>query len=70
MSNSDVKNCAGKQYNVGIIGATGMVGQRFITLLDEHPWFNLKACRVAAKRRKEIFRGYRKSLVNDRSHSE
>lgn len=31
-----------KQYNVGIIGATGMVGQRFITLLDGHPWFNLK----------------------------
>lgn len=31
-----------KQYNVGIIGATGMVGQRFITLIDKHPWFNLK----------------------------
>ena len=31
-----------KQYNVGIIGATGMVGQRFITLLENHPWFNLK----------------------------
>ena len=31
-----------KQYNVGIIGATGMVGQRFITLIDNHPWFNLK----------------------------
>ena len=31
-----------KQYNVGIIGATGMVGQRFITLLDGHPWFNIK----------------------------
>ena len=30
-----------KQYNVGIIGATGMVGQRFITLLDKHPWFNI-----------------------------
>ncbi len=30
-----------KQYNVGIIGATGMVGQRFITLLAEHPWFNI-----------------------------
>lgn len=30
-----------KQYNVGIIGATGMVGQRFITLLENHPWFNL-----------------------------
>ena len=31
-----------KQYNVGIIGATGMVGQRFITLLENHPWFNIK----------------------------
>ncbi len=30
-----------KQYNVGIIGATGMVGQRFITLLADHPWFNI-----------------------------
>lgn len=30
-----------KQYNVGIIGATGMVGQRFITLLEDHPWFNI-----------------------------
>ena len=30
-----------KQYNVGIIGATGMVGQRFITLLENHEWFNL-----------------------------
>ena len=30
-----------KKYNVGIIGATGMVGQRFITLLSDHPWFNI-----------------------------
>ena len=30
-----------KKYNVGIIGATGMVGQRFITLLANHPWFNV-----------------------------
>ncbi|MDR1409511.1 MAG: aspartate-semialdehyde dehydrogenase [Oscillospiraceae bacterium] len=29
------------QFNVGIIGATGMVGQRFATLLSEHPWFNV-----------------------------
>lgn len=28
-------------YRVGIVGATGMVGQRFITLVDKHPWFNL-----------------------------
>lgn len=31
-----------KTYNVGVIGATGMVGQRFITLLAEHPWFKIK----------------------------
>ena len=36
-----------KQYHVGVIGATGMVGQRFVTLLAEHPWFRLTA--VAAK---------------------
>ncbi len=31
-----------KQFNVGIIGATGMVGQRFSLLLADHPWFNVK----------------------------
>ena len=30
-----------KQYNVGVIGATGMVGQRFALLLENHPWFKL-----------------------------
>ena len=29
-----------EKYKVGIIGATGMVGQRFITLTDGHPWFD------------------------------
>ena len=32
-----------KKYNVGIIGATGMVGQRFSLLLANHPWFNVTA---------------------------
>ena len=31
-----------KKLRVGILGATGMVGQRFITLLENHPWFNIK----------------------------
>ena len=31
-----------QNYNVGIIGATGMVGQRFITLLHDHPWYTIK----------------------------
>ena len=30
-----------KQYNVGVVGATGMVGQRFVSLLEGHPWFRL-----------------------------
>ena len=29
------------KFKVGILGATGMVGQRFITLLENHPWFSL-----------------------------
>ncbi|MHB1857267.1 MAG: aspartate-semialdehyde dehydrogenase [Acidobacteriaceae bacterium] len=28
-------------YNIGILGATGMVGQRFIQLLENHPWFRV-----------------------------
>ncbi len=30
-----------KNYKVGIIGATGMVGQRFATILADHPWFDV-----------------------------
>lgn len=32
-----------KQFRVGVIGATGMVGQRFISLLEGHPWFTVVA---------------------------
>ncbi len=32
-----------KKFRVGIVGATGMVGQRFITLLEDHPWFTVTA---------------------------
>jgi len=38
-----------KQFNVGIVGCTGMVGQRFMTLLDGHPWFNV-TCLAASPR--------------------
>ncbi|MFW5703219.1 MAG: aspartate-semialdehyde dehydrogenase [Patescibacteria group bacterium] len=30
-----------KQFRVGILGATGSVGQRFIQLLADHPWFTI-----------------------------
>ena len=32
-----------KKFNVAVIGATGMVGQRFCLLLENHPWFNVVA---------------------------
>ena len=38
-----------KKFKVGIIGATGMVGQRFSLLLDKHPWFDV-VCLAAAPR--------------------
>ena len=38
-----------KKYNVGIIGATGMVGQRFATLLENHPWFTVTALAASAR---------------------
>ncbi len=50
-----------KKCDVGLIGATGMVGQRFITLLENHPWFNLKVLaaspRSAGKTYKEALGG-------------
>lgn len=38
-----------KQYKVGVIGCTGMVGQRFITLMENHPWFRLTAIAASAR---------------------
>lgn len=38
-----------KQYRVGIIGCTGMVGQRFTTILENHPWFKVTALAASAR---------------------
>ena len=38
-----------KQNKVGIIGGTGMVGQRFITLMENHPWFQLTAIAASSR---------------------
>lgn len=56
-----------KKYRVGVIGATGMVGQRFVSLLDNHPWFEITALaassRSASKTYKEAL-GKRWSMEN------
>ena len=50
-----------KSYNVGVVGATGMVGQRFISLLENHPWFHITtlaaSSRSAGKKYGELMEG-------------
>lgn len=38
-----------EKYKVGVIGGTGMVGQRFVTLIADHPWFELKVIAASAR---------------------
>lgn len=38
----------GEKLRVGVIGATGMVGQRYVTLLANHPWFEVKVVAASA----------------------
>ncbi len=38
-----------QKWKVGVIGATGMVGQRFVTLLENHPWFEVSALAASAR---------------------
>ena len=40
-----------EKLRVGILGGTGMVGQRFIALLENHPWFEVTT--IAASQRSE-----------------
>lgn len=54
-----------KKFNVGVIGATGMVGQRFLLLLENHPWFNVTALAAssssAGKKYKDALRRWHMS---------
>lgn len=45
-----------KNYKVGIIGATGMVGQRFATLLENHPWFHVVLVAASARSAGKTYR--------------
>jgi len=45
-----------KKYKVGIIGATGMVGQRFATCLENHPWFDVTALAASARSAGKTYR--------------
>lgn len=51
-----------KKYKVGVIGATGMVGQRFLLLLNTHPWFEVvclaASSRSAGKKYRDALKGW------------
>ena len=38
-----------RKWRVAIVGATGMVGQRFVSLLADHPWFEIAALAASAR---------------------
>jgi aspartate-semialdehyde dehydrogenase len=40
-TNNEKRSCEMNKIPVAILGATGLVGQRFITLLANHPWFEI-----------------------------
>lgn len=50
-----------EKFKVGVIGGTGMVGQRFVTLMERHPWFQLTVIaaspRSAGKRYEDAVSG-------------
>ena len=43
-----------EKLRVGILGATGMVGQRFISLLENHPWFEVVTVAASARSAENI----------------
>ena len=45
-----------EKRKVGVIGATGMVGQRFLTLLDQHPYFEVTALAASARSAGKTYR--------------
>jgi len=38
-----------EKLKVGVLGGTGMVGQRFIQILENHPWFEVKEIAASAR---------------------
>src|SRR3954465_14793286 len=43
-----LQSAMANKLKVGVVGATGMVGQRFVSLLADHPWFEITAVAASA----------------------
>lgn len=45
-----------QSFNIGILGATGAVGQKFIRLLQNHPWFNIASIGASERSAGKLYR--------------
>ena len=45
-----------EKLRVGILGGTGMVGQRFISLLENHPWFEVTTIAASPRSQARLMR--------------
>ena len=45
-----------EKMKVGVVGATGMVGQRFLMLLENHPYFEVAALAASARSAGKTYR--------------
>lgn len=55
-----------EKFKVGILGATGMVGQRLVTLLNNHPWFEVSVLAASSNSKGKAY----KECVKDRWNME
>ena len=46
----------GRKYSVAVVGATGMVGQRFLTLLENHAWFDVNVLAASPRSAGKTYR--------------
>src|SRR3972149_3709560 len=53
------------QIPIAVLGATGSVGQRFISLLDHHPWFKVVALAAAARSFGQPYAHVRRWVLNE-----
>ncbi len=51
-----------EKLRVGILGGTGMVGQRFISLLEDHPWFEVRVIAASGAQRGLHMKMYQRPL--------
>src|SRR6267378_842542 len=62
----------GRKWRAGVLGATGMVGQRLVKLLADHPWFELTAVaaseRSSGKAEEDFARAGYPVVSNSRNH--